>query len=63
MTTLEKKMITAVCVWLAAFVLCFYSLKKAVESAGGLKGIAVEIGKEVKDIKREIDNYQPKGGE
>lgn len=43
------------CLLVAAWVGFVYSCSAAIDSAGGVHGIAVSVGKEVKAIKKEIN--------
>lgn len=54
LTGIEKKMIAVVFfISLLLTVVISYELKR-IEEAGGIKGIIIEVGKEVKDIKKQI---------
>jgi hypothetical protein len=55
MTSIEKKMIAVMAVAFVVFVMSIYSLGKSLDEAGGVKGLIVEAGKEIKDIKKQIE--------
>jgi len=55
MTSFEKKMV-GVAVVLAILLVGYIKLvSMEIEKAGGIKGIIIEAGKEIKDIKRQIE--------
>ena len=55
MTSIEKKMLVAIGVGVLMFIYGVSSLVRIVGDAGGLHGIAVSAGKEVKKIAKEIN--------
>lgn len=55
MTTIEKKMLVAVGVLIVCAVVSVKSCTSAIENAGGMRAVIVETGKEIKEIKKEID--------
>ena len=57
MTKIEKQMTGVVAVFLISIVFLVTVISKQIEDAGGCKGIAIEAGKEIKDISREIDEH------
>jgi len=59
MTKLEKQMIGAVVAFIVAAVVLAHSVSSLIEQTGGVKGIAVEVGKAVKDVANEIEKYEP----
>lgn len=59
MTTIEKKMLIALAVCIIGLTVCIWHLGNAIDNAGGVKGIAVEAGKSIKDIAHEIETHRP----
>lgn len=57
--SIEKKMIIAIVVILIATVLLISNGLKKIKATGGFKQIAIEAGKEVKDIQKEVSDYKP----
>ena len=55
MTSLEKKVVVVMVLCLAIIIGNFAYISYKVEKAGGLDTIIVEAGKEIKDIKRRIN--------
>lgn len=56
MTKTEKIMIVGIVACLFMFFASLYVVRTSIEKAGGVKGIAVAVGKEIKDIKKKIDS-------
>jgi len=55
MTKIEKGVIAVILIIAASMVVqCTYAYKK-IDEAGGMKNVIIEVGKEVKDISREIN--------
>lgn len=59
MTSIEKKMIVAGLVCIAGIAVCVHTLSNRIEQTGGLKGMIIKAGKAAKDIKSELDAYEP----
>ncbi len=57
MTKAEKGMIAGLITTVILFIGSVYLTGKAVDDAGGIKGIVIAVGKEIKDISREIDKH------
>ena len=57
MTKTEKCMIGAILILVCLMGVSVYFLAVSIEDAGGIKGIAVEAGKGIKDISREIEKH------
>lgn len=57
MTSIEKKMLIAVGVCIVALIASLAWLGNAIDEAGGVKEIAVEVGKGVKDVVREVEAH------
>lgn len=55
LTGIEKKMIAGIVVLSILVFVMVRHIGNEVEKAGGIKGIIVEAGKEIKDIKRQIE--------
>lgn len=55
-TTIKLLGIVVVVV-LVLMALLFININNQIENAGGIKQIAVSVGKDVKDIAREIENH------
>ena len=54
MTKIEKQMIGVMVVLVLLLFISVATLRKGIEDAGGVSGIAVSVGKEIKDIKKQI---------
>ncbi|AUS02023.1 TMhelix containing protein [Vibrio phage 3.058.O._10N.286.46.B8] len=46
-------------VMIMCFTFAFNEISKGIEESGGLSNIAVEVGKDIKDISAEIEAYEP----
>ena len=55
MTKVEKSMIAVVAGCIVVIFLLSFTISKSIEEAGGIKGIAVSIGKDIKDISKQIN--------
>jgi len=55
MSKFEKYLIAYIIGVLIIFIISITSLFIQIDNAGGIKGIAVSIGKDIKDIKKQID--------
>jgi hypothetical protein len=55
MISIEKKMVAAIAVLLLLAALLLGEAKRSIESQGGLKTMIINTGKEVKDIKNQIE--------
>ena len=51
------------CLLLTGIYLIVHEVNQDIADKGGLKGIAISIGKTMKEIKQEIDKEEPKNGE
>ena len=56
MTTLEKTIIGIMVVCILVFIGSVYSCNRVIDEAGGLKQIFIETGRQIEDIKKEIEN-------
>ncbi|AGG58192.1 hypothetical protein VPDG_00031 [Vibrio phage henriette 12B8] len=54
-----KIVIALFVVMIMCFNFAFTEISKGIEEAGGLSNIAVEVGKDIKDISSEIEAYEP----
>ena len=59
MNKTEKGLIKGMVFCLIIFMASSYVLMTSIEKLGGVKGLIVEAGKEIKDIANEIDKHQP----
>ena len=56
MTKIEKTIIGIMVVCILAFIASVYSCNRVIDEAGGWKQIFIETGREIEDIKKEIEN-------
>lgn len=56
LTSIEKKMAAAIVVLSILIAFNVYYITQKIDEAGGIKGIIIETGKEIKDIKKQIEN-------
>ena len=56
MTSIEKGVVVVMVLLVAAIVCNFMYVSYKIDKAGGLKAVIVEAGKEVKDIKKQINS-------
>lgn len=54
MTTIEKGMIAAIVFSLGIIIFSVITVVSSIEEAGGFKQLIIDVGKEVKEISREI---------
>lgn len=54
MTKLEKQTVWIMIAWLCIVAGSVYLLGRSVRKAGGIKGIAVSVGKNIKDVAKQI---------
>jgi hypothetical protein len=55
MTSFEKKMIAAMVLLVLVLAMSIHHTGTLISKAGGVKSIIVQAGKEIKDIKQQID--------
>ena len=60
MTKIEKVITRTLIVIGIVFIIFLILTIKSCNDSGGIKGLLVEAGKDLKDISKEIEEYEPK---